>query len=442
MNTINKEKLLNKRYEKHLNLELRKLASQNVQRDYYIKEQEPGLIDLYSKDGFEVGELIELGFKSIEDAARYIDILSGYKNPKLFPEQPTGRTNREKFIGTCIMLDASAQECLKDLIDANYRIWPDSFHSFIIAEDRDVVDKLIKKYHLTEMRRGVDIFNTHNVYNGDIVDYVSQSTIDRDEYLGASINRTFKDIMKDARKTRHDEYAYLSQKYDFDEDLENSIYDKMNKIDDEESLNEEVLLEKTSFEQEIGRHLFADINNRETNAKGLHQEIINKYSDELYQLCIQLTGDDRKGRSLFEEIKSSKWETHHINGLHQDDRINPNNLALVRKSIHESLTKENYEFIGNLALEKLPLMHHPDVDKLILRLFAIMIANKINYESVFNFKVEGFHDFLLERLPQQVASNFKEKYPISSTDVILIKDLHNLKLQSESKNRDRELVNV
>lgn len=243
MNTINKEKLLNKRYEKHLNLELRKLASQNVQRDYYIKEQEPGLIDLYSKDGFEVGELIELGFKSIEDAARYIDILSGYKNPKLFPEQPTGRTNREKFIGTCIMLDASAQECLKDLIDANYRIWPDSFHSFIIAEDRDVVDKLIKKYHLTEMRRGVDIFDTHNVYNGDIVDYVSQSTIDGDEYSGASINRTFKDIMKDARKTRHNEYAYLSQKYDFDESLEKSIYEQMNDIDDQESLSEDYLFE-------------------------------------------------------------------------------------------------------------------------------------------------------------------------------------------------------
>lgn len=44
--------------------------------------------------------------------------------------------------------------------------------------------------------------------------------------------------MKDDRKTMHDEYAYLSQKYDFDEDLENSIYDKMNKIDDEESLIE------------------------------------------------------------------------------------------------------------------------------------------------------------------------------------------------------------
>lgn len=239
----NKETILNKRYEKHLNLELRNLASQNVQRDYYIKEQEPGLIDLYSKDGFEVGELIELGFKSIEDVARYIDILSGYKNPKLFPEQPIGRTNRDKFIGTCIMLDASAQECLKDLIDEGYKIWPDSFHSFIIAEDRDIVDKLIKKYHLTEMRRGVDVFDTHNVYNGDIVDYVSQSTIDGDEYSGASINRTLKDIMRDARKTRHDEYTYLSQKYDFDESLENSIYDKMNEIDDEESLSEDYLIE-------------------------------------------------------------------------------------------------------------------------------------------------------------------------------------------------------
>jgi hypothetical protein len=236
----NKETTLNKRYEKHLNLELRNLASQNVQRDYYIKEQEPGLIDLYSKDGFEIGELIELGFKSIEDVARYIDILSGYKNPKLFPEQPIGRTNREKFIGTCIMLDASAQECLKDLLESNYKIWPDSFHSFIIAEDRDTVAKLIKKYHLTEMRRGVDIFDTHNVYNGDIVDYVSQSTINGDEYSGASINRTLKDIMRDARKTRHDEYTYLSQKYDFDESLEKSIYEEMNEIDDEESLNESI----------------------------------------------------------------------------------------------------------------------------------------------------------------------------------------------------------
>lgn len=41
MNMSNKETTLNKRYEKHLNLELRNLASQNVQRDYYIKEQEP-----------------------------------------------------------------------------------------------------------------------------------------------------------------------------------------------------------------------------------------------------------------------------------------------------------------------------------------------------------------------------------------------------------------
>ena len=305
----NKETTLNKRYEKHLNLELRNLASQN---DYYIKEQEPGLIDLYSKDGFEIGELIELGFKSIEDVARYIDILSGYKNPKLFPEQPIGRTNREKFIGTCIMLDASAQECLKDLLESNYKIWPDSFHSFIIAEDRDIVDKLIKKYHLTEMRRGVDIFDTHNVYNGDIVDYVSQSTIDGDEYSGANINRTLKDIMRDARKTSYDEYDYLSQKYDFDESLEKSIYEEMNEIDDLESLSEDYLIEVTKSDKDMfDIDLFGD-------------KVDHNYTEpiSLYQAALSYFGDRRNHVSNISGSKSGKpnEDSHHDFGRENSDK--------------------------------------------------------------------------------------------------------------------------
>ncbi len=227
-----------KRNERNLNYKLMELATQNAQRDYYIKEQESGLIDLYSKDGHEVGELIEIGFKSIEDVARYIDILSGIKNHKLFPDQPTGRTNRDKFIGTCIMLDASAMECLKDLLESDYKIWPDSFHSFIIAEDRDIVDKLIKKYHLTEMRRGVDIYDTHNVYNGDIVDYVSQSTIEGDEYSGPKVDATYKDLMRYGRRDRADNYSYINNNLSLDEDLEKSIYEEMNEIDDNISLME------------------------------------------------------------------------------------------------------------------------------------------------------------------------------------------------------------
>ena len=225
----------NKSYERNLNYKLMELATQNAQRDYYIKEQEPGLIDLYSKDGHEVGELIEIGFKSIEDVARYIDILSGIKNHKLFPDQPIGRTNRDKFIGTCIMLDASAQEYLKDLLESDYKIWPDSFHSFIIAEDRGIVDKLIKKYHLTEMRRGIGIFDTHNVYNGDIVDYVSRSTFEDDEYSGPKMDASYRDLIRYGRRDRADNYSYRNNNYN--PELEESIFKQLNKIDDEESLN-------------------------------------------------------------------------------------------------------------------------------------------------------------------------------------------------------------
>lgn len=200
--------------------------------DFHIIEQEPGVIDLYTKedDGLH---LFEYGFTSVEDAARYACVILGERNIKLFPQTKPGPRMSVKRPGTSIMLDANAIEALKELLDAGYNIEPDSQgHSFKIFEPSQTVNEIIKKYRLTEFKRDVDKYDIHSCYDGDIVDYIDKNTT----YDLHSVNRNKSDIgtiLKNAHISRLQDIDYKSSN-----DLQfNSIYEEMNNIDDDSSLN-------------------------------------------------------------------------------------------------------------------------------------------------------------------------------------------------------------
>lgn len=191
-----------------------------------------------------------------------------------------------------------------------------------------------------------------------------------------------------------------------------------------ESMNEGLLTEKTTTHYELGKHLMADIVNTDKDLRGLRTTIVNRYRYDLFDLCRKLTKSIVDAQALFNDIAEGDWQTHHINGIHNNNSTSDvENLALVRGYIHENLTNENYNFIGEYCSNFMPTMHHEEADKLLLRLIVIAKQNNLNCSSIFRFSTRGFDEFLTKRIPQMLTDNFYKKYPYSTTDVILLRDV-------------------
>ena len=213
-----------------LNHRFIELLGRKVSQNYYLLGEED-LIDLYFREGKELEEPIEFSFKSVEDAAKYVCVLEGSRNQKLFPDIVSGPRGAYKSEGVSIFFDSNAQAALKSLLDQGYNIEPDTRggQSFKIVEDKHTIDNIVKKYKLT-------LFDK-STYSGDISDYIDRHTKIDSKTGVHTVHNSVKDLLKYGHANRRDNYQnkYNNQDY-WENDM--NIYEQLNKINDTESLSE------------------------------------------------------------------------------------------------------------------------------------------------------------------------------------------------------------
>ena len=120
--------------------------------------------------------------------------------------------------------------------------------------------------------------------------------------------------------------------------LQHELKIVLSKLD--ESLTEELLTEKTKYSAEPATHSLSDSNTKDYNLHGLKSIILKRYAEPLKRLCVRIANNNElNGAMLFDDIKSSDWTAHHINGIHKDSSTSDlNNLALVINEVHKELT--------------------------------------------------------------------------------------------------------
>ena len=201
-----------------------------------------------------------------------------------------------------------------------------------------------------------------------------------------------------------------------------------------DSLNEELLTEKTDSRKEVSSHAFSDANKKPYRLSGLKGKIIDKYGEPLRLLCISIKNNDiQEGEALFADIcnndQEDPWTTHHIDGLHKNSSIRDlSNLALVRRSLHKKLT-DNNKLIAERCLEGVSITGDADVDKLVCRLLVVLYNQdsdmKITPSQIFRIPVHNVDKLMNNTIPETVSKEFYNRNDRSTSDIIRLIDLKN-----------------
>lgn len=174
------------------------------------------------------------------------------------------------------------------------------------------------------------------------------------------------------------------------------------------------LVEKSDPRSEIAK-IGADLANAKNRPRGYISSIGKRELKQLEDYC-------NKIGIPFEEVKT--WQAHHIDGINPGNKSTGsgsfNNVALIKDSkIHNTYTDQYKKHYQSL-LDK-HLCEDPDINALMLRIYAKCLAKKLNPKEFIVCDIDVTDD--INKVKQMNIDFFNNTYQQYDKQIICLRDV-------------------